>query len=400
MDAGSVREDSTVLEANVGELKVFDGGNAFVTWYRLGVLNAARKDVEAEKSAVHVGGVKIVRHDVLNERAAAGAALDIDREGPGVREFAVFDADVANAAGGLTADADAGEDGIGHGAVGDQHVLGGSQQGVALHAAAALEGDAIVAGRDVAGVDAYVPAGIDINAVAVAARRADCKIPDDHVLAVSRMKTPHQAIVGGEVFEAKIVAVDWFNEGRVAQRVLSVGAAAQRGVADDSAGADDTGMSGIDSVDEGCAALDPLAFPAHLADGIIREIGSAENGRILVEAQERVGLEGQRIREVVTGWDQHLAAAENPTAIDGLLNGGGILGDAIASGAEIAHVEGELRSAGRGRLLGLRRAEIDQGSGQQTAPGGLQERSAGEIPMNHVAMVSLRAVRQGRMRAV
>src|ERR1035438_9340396 len=115
--------------------------------------------------------------------------------------------------------------------------------------------------------------------------------------------------------------------------------------------ADDAGMSGVDGVDEGGAALNPLAFPTHLADGIIREIRAAEDGRVLVEAQERVGLEGERAREIVAGGNQHLAAAENPTAIHGLLNGGGILGDAIASGAEIAHVEGELRSAGRGRLL-------------------------------------------------
>src|ERR1039457_2277884 len=98
-------------------------------------------------------------------------------------------------------------------------------------------------------------------------------------------------IVGGEILEAKIMAVDRFNQGLVAQRVLRVGAAAQRGVAGDPAGADDAGMSGVDGVDESGAALYPLTFPTHLADGIIRKIGAAENGRVFVEAQERVGFE-------------------------------------------------------------------------------------------------------------
>jgi len=107
-----------------------------------------------------------------------------------------------------------------------------------------------------------------------------------------------------------------------------------------------------------------------------------------------------RAGEIVAGGNQHFAAAENPTATDGLLNGGGILGDAVAGRAEFADVESELRSAGRGRLRGLRRAGIDQRSGQQTATGSLQERTAGEFPMHHAAMLSLRAVRKVRMRSV
>src|ERR1035438_5859227 len=139
------------------------------------------------------------------------------------------------------------------------------------------------------------------------------------------IKTPHQTIVGGEVFEAKIVAVDGLNQGRMAQRVLGVGAAAQGGIAGDAAGADDSGVAGVVCIDEGSAALDPLAFPAHLADGIVREIGAAEDSGILVETQERVGLESQPAGEIVAGGKQNFAAAENPTAIDGLLNGGSVL---------------------------------------------------------------------------
>src|ERR1017187_3694122 len=98
-------------------------------------------------------------------------------------------------------------------------------------------------------------------------------------------------IVGGEIFEAKIVAVDGVNQGRGAQGALRVGAGSQRGTAGDPAGPYDAGMSGLDGLDEGGAALNPLAFPTHLAEGIIREIGAPEAGRGLGEAPERVVLE-------------------------------------------------------------------------------------------------------------
>ena len=74
------------------------------------------------------GDVEVVGNNVFDERAAARAALDIDREGLGAGELAMLDADVANAAGSLAADADAGEDGIREGAIGDEDVLGGLEQ--------------------------------------------------------------------------------------------------------------------------------------------------------------------------------------------------------------------------------------------------------------------------------
>jgi hypothetical protein len=54
-----------------------------------------------------------------------------------------------------------------------------------------------------------------------------------------------------------------------------------------------------------------------------------------------------RAGEIVAGGNQHFAAAENPTAIDGLLNGGGILGDAVAGRAEFAVVVHHYRIRGR-----------------------------------------------------
>jgi hypothetical protein len=53
------------------------------------------------------------------------------------------------------------------------HILGGFEEGVGFAAAAGLDGDAVVAGRDVAAIDKDMPAGIDIDAVGIAAGAPD-----------------------------------------------------------------------------------------------------------------------------------------------------------------------------------------------------------------------------------
>ena len=50
-----------------------------------------------------------------------------------------------------------------------------------------LDGDAVVAGRDVAAVAADVLAGVDVDAVAVPARAANGQIPDEDMLGVGRV---------------------------------------------------------------------------------------------------------------------------------------------------------------------------------------------------------------------
>ncbi len=75
-------------------------------------------------------------------------------------------------------------------------------------AAAGFEGDAVVAGGDVAAVDEDVLAGVDVDAVAVAAGGADGEVLDDDVAAECGMERPHEVVTGGEVFEAEVGAVD------------------------------------------------------------------------------------------------------------------------------------------------------------------------------------------------
>ena len=66
------------------------------------------------------------------------------------------------------------------------------------------------------------------------------------------------------------------------------GPATQRRIADDLAGSDDADAVGVDRIDQAGAALDPFAFPANLRDGVVGEVGRAEDGGVLVEAQNRV----------------------------------------------------------------------------------------------------------------
>ena len=61
--------------------------------------------------------------------------------------------------------------------MGNQDILGWPGETVAFQAAPRFDGDAVVAGRDVAIFDADMRAGIHVNAVAVAADAADDQIP-------------------------------------------------------------------------------------------------------------------------------------------------------------------------------------------------------------------------------
>ena len=213
----------TSVDVDVGEAEVFDGGDAFVAGdgvfaHEMPELRMLRR----RKPPTFAGDVEIVAGDVFDEGAAAGAGFDVDGEGFGLGELAVADADVADAAGGFAADADAGEDGVGEGAVGDGDVFGGDG-GVdadlrgGFGAAAGFEGDAVVAGGDVAVVDEDVLAGVDVDAVAVAAGGADGEVFDGDVAAERGVKGPHEVVAGGEVFEAEVGAVDGLDEGGMAE---------------------------------------------------------------------------------------------------------------------------------------------------------------------------------------
>ena len=87
------------------------------------------------------------------------------------------------------------------------------------------------------------------------------------------------------------------------------------------------------------ATLYPFAFPTNLRDRVVGKIRSSEDDGIFVQAQNRIRLERDCSSEIVACWYQHFAAAKNRTAIDGLLDAGGIFREAVPGGAEVADVE-------------------------------------------------------------
>jgi len=135
MNASSIHQHGIVGDPDVGEAEVADGRDAFIAGDRELIRPATVEDVEAKKSLLRAKHIEIVHGDILDKRATAGTALDVDGKCSCANSLAVLDVDIANAAGGLAADADAGKGGIGKGAVGDSNVLCRTEYGICLRAA-------------------------------------------------------------------------------------------------------------------------------------------------------------------------------------------------------------------------------------------------------------------------
>ena len=115
----------------------------------------------------------------------------------------------------------------------------------------------------------------------------------DDVLAVGGMNGPHQAIVGGEVLEANVIAADGLDQRGMAQRILRIRPPAQRGIPDDLAGPHDADVIGTDGVDQADAALNPLPFPADLRDRIVGESRASREWRHPCPAAEWCSIEAR-----------------------------------------------------------------------------------------------------------
>src|SRR5580700_5849204 len=118
-----------------------------------------------------------------------------------MRNFAALNPYAADTARSLAADSDTGKNRIGQCAVSNLDVLAGLHQRVSFASPPAFDGDAVIARRDIAAVDADVPAGIDIDAVAVPASRADGQVSNRYVFTVGGMDAPHQPVLSREAFQ-------------------------------------------------------------------------------------------------------------------------------------------------------------------------------------------------------
>ena len=82
------------------------------------------------------------------------------------------------------------------------------------------------------------------------------------------------------------------------------------------------------------------AFPADVDGRIVGGIGAADDDAALLEADEGAVALLHAADEVAAGGHQDLAPAVDGAGVERLLEGAGILGGAIADGAEIADVMG------------------------------------------------------------
>ena len=96
---------------------------------------------------------------------------------------------------------------------------------------------------------------------------------------------------------------------------------------------------GVHGVDETDVAVDPAAFPADLGDGIVGHVGRSRGGWRLFRGGGGCGCEFEGAGEIIARGDEDFAAAEDGAAVNGLLDGGGVLGCAVAGGAVVADVE-------------------------------------------------------------
>ncbi len=128
---------------------------------------------------------------------------------------------------------------------------------------------------------------------------------------------------------------------------VAVRPAAQRRIAGDLAFTGDAGMLHVHRIDQSYVPLDPLAFPAHLVHGIIAELRAALNHCVVFQPQQRVRAQSDGACQIGAGGNQHLAAAQHPTAVHRLLDSGGVLRCAVALSAEIADVQHQRGFFGR-----------------------------------------------------
>jgi len=89
-------------------------------------------------------------------------------------------------------------------------------------------------------------------------------------------------------------------------------------------------------------AGDPAAFPADQGYGVVVHVGGAGDGGVGCETQEGAGAKLDGSGEVVAGGKEDFATAEERAAVDGLLDGLGVFGGAVAFGSVVSDVQGEV----------------------------------------------------------
>ena len=271
---------------------------------------------------------------VLDAYAAVGGLDD-----------AVLDEHVADAVHVLRTDLD-GAGATRHDAVGDDDVLAGT---IFLPFATVLEADAVVARSDVAVGNTHLLGVVDIDAVAIAYLEVvEQRDADDRcIVAADEVYGPIGTVADGDVANLQLLDTDEGEHVRTRIELvngLELVAVEQFFAHEADAIAVDGALSGDGDV---AGVLGPK--PHHALAFVLLEgaqfvdtlVGIGQPCGIRFEMIIDVGLEFDgSAQEGVTGREDHLSATLCRTCVDGFLDGGSVIGNAIALGAEIEHVVG------------------------------------------------------------
>ena len=206
-DVGAVNNVADVVAEGVGDFDVAAFGDTSVAGDGVNADDAVVVEADADEGAG--GGGDVGGVDVADVSGAAEAGFQEDCVGS-VGELAVADGDVGDAAGHFGAESDAGETAAEF-AVGDEDVLGGFADLDAAETAAGFEGDAVIAGVDVAVVYVDVGGGFDVEAVAVGEGGADVDVLCEDVVAEEEVEGPDAAVAFLDVDEADVFATGEFD---------------------------------------------------------------------------------------------------------------------------------------------------------------------------------------------
>src|ERR1039457_2684605 len=248
----------------------------------------------------------------------------------------MFDPHIADATGGLAANADAGEAATAQCALGDQHVLRDLPQTRAVQAATGFQADGIIARVDVAPFDADIFAGIDVNAVATA---VDVHVFYHNIGAVSRVRGPIAALRDGESFPADVVARDGLKDDNPT-RVLR---GRDGGISFNATRANDSRVVNICRINERATPRLPAPFPTDVHHRIIICIRAAGDDAVCFEPETGVVADLHAADEIFADGDKDFAATGNGADVERFLEGDRVLVRAITNRAKVTDVKRRFR---------------------------------------------------------
>ena len=297
------------------------------------VFVAGADQVDAQKAPGQ--HVEVVAHDVLNDSGATDAGLHIDA----IRvagQLAVFDPHVADAAGGFTADANAGKTPPVQGAFGNEHVFRRLADARTVQPAAGFKADGIVARINVAAFNADVLAGINVNAITTA---VDVHVFDHDIGAVSGVSRPIAALRHSKTFPANVIAGDGFKDDR-ATGILRCG---DGRIPVNATRPDDASVVNIRRIDKRAPPRLPAPFPADIEHRVIIGVRAAGDDTVHCHPEDGAVADLHAADEIVASRHKHFAATGNGARIERLLEGDSVFVRAIADRAKIADVERKFR---------------------------------------------------------